>query len=102
MKRLEVLMPPAGPDPEPPPSPAVVSLPALEAEDPDPDLLFFFPEEREPFDGGDLPAFCSVSILQDGEERTGEVGSTIFSTSVTLGLSASGGRGIDLPTNSQG
>jgi hypothetical protein len=93
-------MPPAGPDPEPPPSPAVVSLPALEAEDPD--LLFFFPEEREPLGVGDLPAICSVSMLKDGEERTGEVGSTIFSTSVTLGLSASGGRGIDLPTNSQG
>ncbi len=62
-------MPPADPDPETPPSPAVVSLPAMEAEDLD--LLFFFPEEREPFGGGDLPAFCSVSILEVGEDRRG-------------------------------
>jgi hypothetical protein len=72
----------------------------MEAEDPD--LLFLLPEEREPLGGGDLLEFCSVSILEVGEERTGEVGKTIFSTSVTLGLSASGGRGMDLPTNSQG
>ncbi len=99
---LEVEIPPPDlrADPVPPPSPAVVSLPAVAAAEPD--LLVFFLLEGGPAGGGEPVLPGSVTMGEFVVVRTGEVGKTIFSTSVTFGLRASRGRGIGLPTNSHG
>jgi hypothetical protein len=88
---VEIPPPDLGADPVPPPSPAVVSLPAVAAADPDP--LFFVLLAGEPFGGDEpvLPGSVTMTMGDSREEARGEVGSTIFSTSVTLGLRASRG-----------